>query len=102
MTWHCECQTKCRQNRCKSFARLAQEVKPKAPTDWLQATAERCSMMTRHSDWRALRRRQSIPDHILSLCISFSVKAVAAESSPFIVVTDHFSDGIDIDTSVYQ
>ena len=55
-----------------------------------------------HGHSRIELRRQCILDHILSLCIGISVKAVAAESSPFIVVTDHFSDGIDIDTSVYQ
>lgn len=38
----------------------------------------------------------------LSLCIGISVKAVASESSPFIVVTDHFSDRIDVDASVNQ
>ena len=55
-----------------------------------------------HGHSRIELRRQCILDHILSLCIGISVKAVAAESSPFIVVTDHFSDGIDIDPSVYQ
>ena len=44
-TWHCDCQAKRRQSRCKSHARDAQESKTKSQLDWMRPTAVPCRFL---------------------------------------------------------
>jgi len=62
-TWHCDCQAKRRQSRCKSHARAARESKTQSQLDRQRATAPMSSAKERDS-LKILKKESSPPDAV--------------------------------------